>query len=146
MKFFAIALTLACLGLGTNPARAQMSQPGNPSGYVPNFYNRGNQPLSPYLNLLRGGNNAVNYYYGARPGLQSGGYTGMFGNMGNAPRQTFFPIADTLGDLADEPRDAMKVNPTGHPTGFMNTLNYFPGSMPPRGGQQSPAALRRPTR
>ena len=42
------------------------------SPYAPNFYNRRQQPLSPYLNLFRGADPATNYYYGARPGLPTG--------------------------------------------------------------------------
>ena len=89
------------------------------------MYNRAAQPLSPYLNLLRGGNNAVNYFYGVRPGTQPNAFTGMFGGGGAGQRQTFFPGADVLADLLEEPRDATRVNPTGHPAGFNNTLNYF---------------------
>lgn len=44
---------------------APVPAPGN---FLPNFYNRQTQPLSPYLNLARGGNPGVNYYYGVRPG------------------------------------------------------------------------------
>ncbi len=56
-------------------AAAQIN--GSPYGggnapYAPNYYNRNSQPLSPYLNLLRGGNPAVNYFYGVRPGLMNG--------------------------------------------------------------------------
>src|SRR5690348_6570512 len=40
--------------------------------FMPNYYNRQNQPLSPYLNLLRGGSPGVNYYYGVRPGTTGG--------------------------------------------------------------------------
>jgi hypothetical protein len=42
-------------------ARAQITSPSNPSGYAPNMYNRAGQPLSPYLNLLRGGNNVADF-------------------------------------------------------------------------------------
>lgn len=121
---FAIALCL----LAPSSARAQITSPSNPSGYAPNMYNRSGQPLSPYLNLLRGGNNAVNYFYGVRPGTQPGAYMGMFGQTGAGPRMTFFPGADTLADLADEPRDPSKVAPTGHASSFNNTLNYFGGT------------------
>src|SRR5437868_11799531 len=44
---------------------------------MPNIYNPQTQPLSPYLNLLRGGNAGVNYYYGVRPGTTGG--AGSFG-------------------------------------------------------------------
>lgn len=39
-----------------------------PYSYAPNMYNRGNQPLSPYLNLGFSVNPAASYYYGVRPG------------------------------------------------------------------------------
>jgi hypothetical protein len=136
MKYFTIAtLALAC----TATARAQF--PGTPSAnaFAPNMYNRGTQPLSPYLNMLRGGNPAVNYFYGVQPGTQSNAFMGMFGGAGSQ-RLTFFPGADYLTDLLEEPRDATKVQPTGHPAAFNNTLNYFgqtPGQFFARGqGQQ----------
>src|SRR3954469_24794181 len=109
------ALAIAALALAGWPAgaRAQMTSPNNPSGYAPNMYNRAGQPLSPYLNLLRGGNNAVNYFYGVRPGTQPNAFLGMFGGGGAGQRQTFSPGADPRADLLDEPRDATRVNPTG---------------------------------
>jgi hypothetical protein len=117
---------VAALALFPAAARAQTTGPSNPSGYAPNMYNRAVQPLSPYLNLLRGGNNAVNYFYGVRPGTtQPNAFTGMFNQQGLGPRQTFFPGADTLSDLTEDPRDATRVAPTGHVAGFNNTLNYF---------------------
>jgi hypothetical protein len=131
---------VAIVALAAMPGsvHAQLTSPANPSGYA-NMYNRGNQPLSPYLNLLRGTDPAVNYYYGVRPGTTPGGSAGMFGSPGSGPRQTFFPGADTLSDLTDDPRDAKMVAPTGHPAAFNNTLNYFgatAGQFYARGSQQ----------
>ena len=69
------------------------------AGVLPNFYNRQYQPLSPYLNLNRGGNPAVNYFYGVRPGLQSsglyqGGLPGGGGFGGYSQLQSgFLPLA-----------------------------------------------------
>jgi hypothetical protein len=137
MKY--LLLGIATLALMPTSARAQTTSPSNPSGSAPNMYNRSAQPLSPYLNLLRGGNNAVNYFYGVRPGTQSGAFTGMFGQNGNGPRMTFFAGADNLSDLLDEPRDATKVAPTGHGAAFSNTMNYFgptSGQFFSRGQQQ----------
>jgi hypothetical protein len=55
-------------------ASAQYYGPGAPPlNYLPNYYNRATQPLSPYLNLLRGSNPGVDYYYGTRPGTPAGG-------------------------------------------------------------------------
>jgi hypothetical protein len=140
-------LAAGLLALVPQTARAQTTGPANPSGYAPNMYNRGTQPLSPYLNLLRGGNNAVNYFYGVRPGTsQPTAYAGMFGAGGTGQRTTFFPGADYLTDLMDEPRDATRVNPTGHAAGFNNTLNYFgptSGQFFARGAQQQGGGMRR---
>ena len=139
-------LAAGLLALVPQTATAQMTGPANPSGYAPNMYNRAAQPLSPYLNLLRGGNNAVNYFYGVRPGTQPSAYAGMFGAGGAGQRTTFFPGADYLTDLTDEPRDATRVNPTGHPAGFNNTLNYFgptSGQFFARGAQQQQGGPRR---
>lgn len=120
-----IVLSAVALALVPAAARAQMPGAFNPNAFAPNMYNRSAQPLSPYLNLLRGGNDAVNYYYGVRPGTQPGAFTGMFNQSAAGPRQTFFPVVDTLADLTDDPQAAMRVAPTGHPVGFNNTLNYF---------------------
>jgi len=138
-------LAAGAVALLPQAAHAQLSGPFNPNGYAPNMYNRTAQPLSPYLNLLRGGNEAVNYFYGVRPGTQPNAFTGMFGT-GGGQRQTFFPGADYLTDLLEEPRDATKVSPTGHPAGFNNTLNYFgptSGQFFARGGQQQQGGQRR---
>jgi hypothetical protein len=132
--FFAIVLAGWCTG----SASGQNTGASNPFGNSPNFYNRGNQPLSPYLNLLRGGNNAVNYFYGVRPGVAAGGYNGMFNNN-NAARQSYFPYFDNLSDLVDDPRDVGRIPPTGHQAGFFNTLGYFPATgNRPGTRQQSP--------
>ena len=140
-------LILVLLGCGfayVSEASAQVTGPNNPSGYAPNYYNRANQPLSPYLNLLRGSNTAVNYFYGARPGLPSGGYTGMFLNPTQA-RQTFFPVVDTLTDLLDDPQSASRIAPTGHPVGFGNTLGYFGGATGPTNRNTQQPGNRRGT-
>jgi hypothetical protein len=89
------------------------------------YYNPSSQPLSPYLNLLRGGNPAVNYYYGVRPAQNQNAYGQPFvGATGMGGRQTFFPQVDTLSDLEGEPK-TVGMRPTGHPFGFNNTLSYF---------------------
>ena len=64
-------LVLPVLLLAAFPVAAQYPYSQNPAqpqqNYLPNFYNRQTQPLSPYLNLLRGGDPGINYYYGVRP-------------------------------------------------------------------------------
>ncbi len=95
-------------------------------GGMNNMYNRQTQPLSPYLNLLRGGNTAVNYFYGVQPGLASGGLIGPYGMGGMmfGPRLTFFPYIGSLDEPPEElPKGGMR--PTGHPIGFNNTMGYY---------------------
>ena len=132
-----LALTILALAAAAAPARAQLTGRRTRRGYAPNFYNRQTQPLSPYLNLLRGGNNAVNYFYGVRQGTGAG-YQGMMNQTNVGPRQTFFPVVDTLADLLPEgERNAPRMAPTGHAVGFNNTMNYFGPS--PRPGSASRA-------
>jgi hypothetical protein len=122
-------LAAGILAMLPKGAQAQGTAPANPGGYAPNMYNRGTQPLSPYLNLLRGGNPGVNYYYGVRPGTTGGGG---FGGGGIAPGgfgRTSFPIQYTQDDalLLPEPGEGYILPPAGHPTVFNNTLGYYPG-------------------
>jgi hypothetical protein len=133
-----ILLSALALALAPAAARAQVPGQGNASAYAPNMYNRQAQPLSPYLNMLRGGNAAVNYYYGVRPGTQPGAFTGLFAQNAAGPRLTFFPVVDTLTDLTEEPQSPLRIAPTGHPVGFNNTLNFFgqtPGQVFARSAQ-----------
>ncbi len=140
----ALAATLAAAG----GARAQYQQPYyQPSpfyqspGAQPNIYNPQNQPLSPYLNLLRGGNAGVNYYYGVRPGTAGGTGFGLGApfTTGGATRQPFFP------QLANAPDPLQPVEvgagnvlpPAGHPVVYNNTLGYFPSPFGNRGGSRS---------
>jgi hypothetical protein len=127
----------------------QFYQPGPFSQYPtvqPNIYNPVNQPLSPYLNLFRGNNPAVNYYYGVRPGTVGG--TGFGFGMG-APftasggnRPLFFPQLLSAPDpleAANAEGDAKPsiLPPAGHPAVFNNTLGYFPSPYGSRGGRRT---------
>jgi hypothetical protein len=115
---------------GQNPYNSGQGQ------YLQDYYNRNSQPLSPYLNLLRGGNTAVNYFYGVRPGLMQGAFgSPLNGGQGTLGRQTFFPQVDNLYDTENVGK-LDGIPPTGHSIGFRNTLNYF--------GAGSGASLRPP--
>jgi len=117
-------------------SRAQYPVPTVPQlnqAYAPNFYNRANQPLSPYLNLFRGNSAAVNYYYGVRPGTQRGSAfpNGNYQNFNQAgPRYSFVPVTDSLGQLdeLDPSVNRASVPSTGHPISFNNTSGYYPGA------------------
>jgi hypothetical protein len=122
-----LAVVLGCLGVGST-AQAQF-MPG------PNYNPYGGPALSPYLNLLRGGDTASNYYLGVVPerfnrsafGTILGG--GGYGAMGlrnldiRAAGDPFYagprpsPGAE---DLIDDPLPS-----TGHATFFGNTAGYF---------------------
>lgn len=99
---------------------------------MPNIYNRQNQPLSPYLNLLRGGNTAANYFYGVRPGTMGMGGRGYMGAPfmawgGN--RMMFFPQLAMAPDPTEEqidPKSRSVLPPAGHPVVFNNTMGFFP--------------------
>ena len=131
-------LIVAFTGLSAGESQAQMgagqTMPGPRS-----------QTLSPYLNMLGGGNRAVNFYNGVMPGLQANSMARMGGQNQSGPRLTFFPVVDTLSDLDDNPRDASVVNPSGHPVGFGNTMGYFgptSGQMfSKNAGQQQPMTM-----
>ncbi len=120
-------------------SHAQSMGPSNPSGYAQTGNRGAGQPLSPYLNLLRGGNNAVNYYYGVRNNGLSGGF-GSGGNSQGSPfGGRFVPTPETISEFPEDNRDPLKLGPTGHPTAFGNTLGYFgttSGQIFARGAQQ----------
>jgi hypothetical protein len=109
------------------------------------YYSPSTQPLSPYLNLLRGGNPAVNYFYGVRPAQNQTSFGAPFlGSTGMYGRQTFFPNVDTLYELDETTPAGMR--PTGHPFGFNNTLGYFGvmGSGMPRNPNQAATSQKGP--
>ncbi|HVK10752.1 MAG TPA: hypothetical protein VM597_18435 [Gemmataceae bacterium] len=136
-----LVLALSALVAVGGSARAQIAGPASPVP-APNPYSRQTQPLSPYLNLLRGGNSAVNYYYGVRQGTGPG-VQGMMGQPGLAPRQTFFPVVDTLAEFqSEESKGLPRMAPTGHPVGFNNTMGYF-GQGPRAGAAQLGQPRRR---
>lgn len=142
------AIVLAC----GSTAAAQVS-PGYPQyGPTPpladpysfgptNPYNRANQPLSPYLNLLRGGNPAVNYSYGVRPGtLGGGGFGGGAPRVAQgAQRGAYFPLQQSSPQdplALPTPSAGYVLPPAGHPVLFNNTLGYYPSPFGQRGQAQ----------
>ncbi|HEY1187393.1 MAG TPA: hypothetical protein VGE74_07025 [Gemmata sp.] len=111
-----------------------------PPGAMPNVYNPANQPLSPYLNLLRGGNPGVNYYYGVRPGTVGGTGQGLGApfTASGGTRQPFFPqLANAPDPLVPATVGVGSVlPPAGHPVVYNNTLGYFPSPFGNRNGQR----------
>ncbi len=149
-------LTLILASAAAIPAGAQYpgqypgtgGQPGftpAPGQYQPNIYNRQTQPLSPYLNLLRGqGNAGIDYYYGVRPGLQSGGQPfssqsagGGFGNLNNSQMRTGYlpqagyPTSDPI-PLPDAGEEVI-LAPSGHPVSYGNVFGISRTGIPGAG-------------
>jgi hypothetical protein len=119
--------------------------PGMAPSVLPNFYNPQYQPLSPYLNLNRGGSPAVNYYYGVRPGTIGG--AGTFGGaaalaLGGA-RPPFFPQVTQTPDPVDlpGPGEGYALPPAGHPIVYNNTLGYYPVPFGMRGSGLRPGLM-----
>jgi hypothetical protein len=117
-KLVALAAVLAlCAG---PTAQAQTYVPPQVSPYQTGF--------APYLNLLRGGNQAINYYGLVRPEIQ-----GM-----NAIGQLQQQVARTTTSVVGQPTNRPEVE-TGHVTRFMQYSQYFntfrqqPGAAAPGG-------------
>jgi hypothetical protein len=159
-----LTVPLCLLGFAS-PAFAQFPQnpvPVQPPlNYMPNYFNRVNQPLSPYLNLLRGGIPGVNYYYGVRPGTLAGGMTpmGTPATVGSpfGPQTAFLPQASMVPDptalFTPEPLPPEgPLPPAGHPIVYGNTFNghgsffsvYAPTGVRGAGMQPPPGATPLP--
>src|SRR5262245_10941358 len=116
-----IFLTLAAgLALGSS-AEAQTPV------YTPRTqFGRGSSPTySPYLNLLRPGNTAINYYGLVRPEFE------FRNNIGTLQQQ----VGTLQQDLTQATNQANGVLTTGHPTQFLNLGGYFGSSSAARGGR-----------
>lgn len=108
--------------------------PTSPStgSFLPNVYNRTQPTLSPYLNLLRGGNPGANYFLGVRPGFAAQGI-----GQGSYPigpssqlRSGFLPAAANPTtepiELPAAGQPISSLSPSGHPVTFGR--GNFPGS------------------
>jgi len=102
--------------------------PATPSlgSFMPNVYNRTQQPLSPYLNLLRGGNPAVNYFQGVRPqqmAAAQGNGMGSYPIGAASPLRTGFlpaaanPTAEPI-ELPAAGQPILSLSPSGHAVSF----------------------------
>jgi hypothetical protein len=99
-----------------------------------NRFNAGGPGLSPYLNMLRGGNPAANYFLGVRPEIDRRNNAYLFSNAIQGLEQRTATNAEAIDDLLPKP------GVSGHPTFFMNYGPYYSGgpqsTMPPRGQTQ----------
>jgi hypothetical protein len=129
MKRLVLTTLIALAGAGT--ASAQFLPPARPN------YGPGYRPqLSPYLNLLRGGDPAANYFLGVIPEEQRRYNARVFSaDIADLDRRLLGATAPT-----EEQRLFTPLPGTGHPTVFGNTGTYFGGSNPYGG-----PGLRQPT-
>jgi hypothetical protein len=127
----------ALLWLAAGSAHAQyFGRPGS-GGYGGAGYNPYGRPqLSPYLNLLRGGDPAANYYAGVLPAFQQRAVNAQYGSaIVGLDQRVYGPGGE--GDIAD------LTNTTGHPTAFLNTASYFGALNAPRVGPVATGVGRR---
>jgi hypothetical protein len=119
-----LALTLPLILTGV--VSAQRTIPYAPTPYGPGF----RPQLSPYLNFLRGGNPAANYFLGTRPEIQRRSNVNLFNRQF---RQIETDLTFQGSAIASTERaDIFTPLPgTGHPTAFSNVGTYF-GTPTPR--------------
>jgi hypothetical protein len=120
MRRFILPAVAALFGLTfltASPASAQMTVPYGPPAYGPYY-----QPmLSPYLNMLRGGDPAANYFLGTLPEFQRRQNARIFqAEISSLDRVVQQPIAPE-GEVIVRPLWA-----TGHPATFGANAVYFP--------------------
>ncbi len=116
----------ALLGLAAlaGPAAAQYTRPTLGAPFTGPNFGPGYRPmLSPYLNLNRGGDPAINYYLGTLPEQQRRQNAQLF-------RQQILDL-ERRAPLAAEDVDLLGPPLTsGHPTAFGNTAGYFNNQNP----------------
>jgi hypothetical protein len=118
-------LAVACLAVLSAPAFGQAGRSRGRPNWGPGY-----QPqLSPYLNLLRGGDPASNYYLGVVPEV----------NRRQFQREASAELAELEEDRGRLPQeDVPPALTTGYPLprnftqGYNNTLWYYPRPQQPR--------------
>jgi hypothetical protein len=122
----AVAVGVSAL-LSARPAFAQYPYPTSTQSPTyrptPNVYAR--PGLSPYLNLLRGGSPAANYFLGVVPERERRATSAQYGTaiLDLERRAAPSPAIDEL---------VPELPSTGHPTGFLNYGNYYGFGTGPR--------------
>jgi hypothetical protein len=114
----ALPCGLCLFALAAGPAHAQSGFPYQRPNYGPGF----RPGLSPYLNIARGGNPAVNYYLGTLPEFDRRVNQRVVRSEILDLERREAETAAALSPTAD------LLNPlpgTGHPTAFQDTANYF---------------------
>ena len=115
----AFIAALVALTASSGSALAQNVYP-----YAPPNYGPGYRPgLSPYLNMLRGGDPAANYFLGVQPEFQRRQNAVLFQQqLYGLSAQT---SAISAGLTSPEAALFQPLAATGHATAFNNTAGYF---------------------
>jgi hypothetical protein len=105
---------LPLLFVGNATAQFAQPQPYNQPRYGVGYQ----PPLSPYLNLLRGGNQAANYFLGTVPEIERRQNSQLF-------RSALLELDQKVSRETVELGLAAPITSTGHITAFGNTGGYF---------------------
>jgi hypothetical protein len=113
-----IVVSLGFLALTVAPVSAQNIYPYQPPRFGPGYQTQ----LSPWLNMLRGGDAAANYFLGVQPEFQRRqDRNQIYGSL-----QGFSNMLPMRPQVIDRDIDT-PLNSTGHPTAFGYTGSYFGG-------------------
>jgi len=107
-------------------------------GFTPGFGIAATPTISPYLNLARAGNPAVNYYYGVRPWQAASAFQQAAAQPQplagfSQTRGGFIPAAATPSETPTELPPAgepVTLPPSGHPVVFGNRFGTLIGNVP----------------
>jgi hypothetical protein len=117
---------LAFILLGEGITQAQYTPP---SPARPLFPQPQTPRLSPYLNLLRGGDPAANYFLGVVPERQQRVLNSQLESaIDTLDRRTAAGAEVVIDDVRPK-----ALPPTGHPVRFLNASPYFLGGTSPQG-------------
>jgi hypothetical protein len=122
--FSSCAALLALAAGWTGAAQAQISYPFQPQ-YGPGYQTM----LSPYLNMLRGGDPAANYFLGVLPEQQRRENRNVFQGQIGGLRALTAPLANPLEEALASPEPLLpkQLPPSGHSTAFGYTAAFFGG-------------------
>src|SRR5262245_56185746 len=109
-------LALLALEIWAENCHAQFGQPQRPVTVIPTP-----PPYSPYLNLTRRGNQAVNYYGLVRPEVEARtAIRGLQGQVAQLRTQ----------EVSPQPGISTELPATGYAVRFLDNGNYFRGVSP----------------
>ncbi len=137
-------LVAIAVGVGLLLLTAQQASAQGTSGNVPNFGPYWRQPLSPYLNLGRGGSPAINYFLGTLPEQDRRANAFLFSNelqdLENRNLATLRSENLAQPITAEGPNGLTGARPISGNTGsyYADTAGYFGNNGPRFGVVQQP--------